>query len=70
MHLRRNRPHDFLGMDPVTIFALDDHQFKDIMRQLANEYPDYVKIAFVADLDNITLNNEKTTLDVLSMALD
>ena len=67
--IRANRPDNFVGMDPVTIFALNDDDFKDMLRQLANEYPDYIKIAFVADLDNITLNKEKTSLDVANLAL-
>lgn len=67
--IRENRPDDFIGMDPVTIFALDEAAFKDMLRQLANDYPDFIKIAFVADLDNVTLNSEKTSLDVVDLVL-
>ena len=67
--VRDNRPEDFIGMDPVTVYALDENAFKDMLRQLANEYPDFIKIAFVADLDNITLNSEKTSLDVVDLVL-
>ena len=67
--IRENRPDDFVGMDPVTIFALDEAAFKDMLRQLANDYPDFIKIAFVADLDNVTLNSEKTSLDVVDLVL-
>lgn len=67
--VRDNRPEDFVGMDPVTVYALDENAFKDMLRQLANEYPDFIKIAFVADLDNITLNSEKTSLDVVDLVL-
>ena len=67
--VRDNRPEDFIGMDPVTIFALEEDAFKDMLRQLANDYPDFIKIAFVADLDNITLNSEKTSLDVVNLVL-
>ena len=67
--IRDNRPDDFVGMDPVTIFALDEDAFKDMLIQLSNEYPDFIKIAFVADLDNITLNSNKTSLDVVDLAL-
>lgn len=65
--IRDDRPDDFVGMDPVTIFALDENAFKDMLRQLANDYPDFVKIAFVADLDNITLNKSKSSLDVVDL---
>ena len=67
--IRNHRPDDFIGMDPVTVYALDEDAFKDMLRQLANEYPDFIKIAFVADLDNITLNSEKTSLDVVNIVL-
>lgn len=66
--IRDNRPDDFIGMDPVTIFALEEGNFKEIMRQLANDYPDFLTIAFVADLDNVTLNKDKTSLDVIELA--
>ena len=67
--IRNHRPDDFIGMDPVTVYALDEDAFKDMLRQLANEYPDFIKIAFVADLDNITLNSKKTSLDVVNIVL-
>jgi len=68
-NIRDNRQEDFFGMDPVTIFALDEDAFKEMIRQLANDYPDFIKIAFVADLDNITLNSGKTSLDVVDLVL-
>lgn len=67
--VRDNRPEGFIGMDPVTVYALEESAFKDMLRQLANEYPDFIKIAFVADLDNITLNSGKTSLDVVDLVL-
>ena len=67
--IRDNRPENFIGMDPVTIFALDEDAFKEMVRQLANDYPDLIKIAFVADLDNITLNSGKTSLDIVNLVL-
>lgn len=67
--VRDSRPEDFIGMDPVTVYALEEDAFKDMLRQLANEYPDFIKIAFVADLDNITLNSGKTSLDVVDLVL-
>lgn len=65
--IRDKRPENFVGIDPVTLFALDENNFKEMMRQLANDYPDFLSIAFVADLDNITLNKEKTSLDVVKI---
>lgn len=68
-NIRDNRPDHFIGMDTVTIFALDEDAFKEMVRQLANDYPDFIKIVFVADLDTITLNNKKTSLDVVNLVL-
>ena len=68
--IRNNRPDGFVGMDPVTIFGLDDNDFKAMLQDLANTYPDFIKVAFVADLDNITLNSEKTSLDVVRLQLE
>lgn len=68
--IRDNRPEGFVGMDPVTIFALNEDDFKTMLRDLANSYPEFIKIAFVADLDNITLNSEKTSLDVVRLELE
>lgn len=65
--IRDHRPESFKGMDPVTIFALNEDEFKEMIRQLANEYPEFIKIAFVADLDNITLNKEKSSLDIVDL---
>lgn len=68
--IRSNRPENFVGMDPVTIFALDEEAFKSMLQDLANAYPDFIKVAFVADLDNVTFNSEKTSLDVIRMELE
>jgi 3''-phosphoadenosine 5''-phosphosulfate sulfotransferase (PAPS reductase)/FAD synthetase and related enzymes len=68
-NIRDNHPENFVGMDPVTIFALDEDAFKEMVRQLANDYPDFIKIAFVADLDTITLNSENNSLDVVNIVL-
>ena len=68
--VREKRPDNFIGMDPVTIFGLGEEEFKVMLQDLANAYPDYIKVAFVADLDNITLNREKTSLDVVRMELE
>ncbi|MGN1157559.1 MAG: 4Fe-4S dicluster domain-containing protein, partial [Agathobacter sp.] len=68
--IRTNRPENFIGMDPVTIFGLEDDNFKSMLQDLANSYPDFIKVAFVADLDNVTLNSEKTSLDVIRLELE
>ena len=68
--IRETRPENFVGMDPVTVFGLDDEAFKTMLQDLSNSYPDFIKVAFVADLDNITLNSQKTSLDVIDLELE
>ena len=68
--IRDHRPDGFIGMDPVTIFALSEEAFKVMLLDLANMYPDFIKVSFVADLDNITLNSDKTSLDVVALELE
>ena len=67
--IRNERPENFAGMDPVTIFGLDEDAFKEMLREIAGNYPDFLKVSFVADLDNIILNADKTTLDVVDLVI-
>ena len=52
------------GVDPVAIFALDPETFKEMLQSIALQYDAFIRVTFVKDLDNITLNPEKTTLDI------
>lgn len=38
-----------------------------ILNGLTINYPDFINASFTLDLDNITLNSEKTSQDVLSL---
>lgn len=67
--IRNERPDNFPGMDPVTIFGLDEISFKEMLREIANIYPNFLKVSFVADLDNVILSSEKTSLDVVDLVL-
>lgn len=67
--IRDNRPDNFVGMDPVTIFGLDEDAFKEMLREIARNYPDFLKVSFVAELDNVTLSSNKTSLDVVDIVL-
>jgi len=55
------------GIDPVVIFGLDPLTFKEMVQNIALQYEDYVRVTFVKDLDNITLNPEKTTIDIFNL---
>lgn len=67
--IRKERPESFPGMDPVTVFGLDEAAFKEMLREIASNYPDFLKVSFVADLDNVILSSEKTSLDVIDLVL-
>ena len=57
------------GIDPVLLFGLDVSKFKDMVQALAMDHPDFIRVSFVADLDNITLFEEKSSLDVVDLML-
>lgn len=55
------------GVDPVSIFGLNPNNFKAIVQNIALQYPEYIRVAFVQDLDNIILVPEKKAIDVLNL---
>lgn len=59
-----------LGMDPVSIFALNPGGFKSILQELALHYDKFIRVSFVADLDNVRLFPEISSLDVLDLATE
>lgn len=67
--IRNERPDNFVGMDPVTIFGLNEEALKDMLREIAGNYPDFLKVSFVADLDNVILSSEKNSIDVVDLVL-
>ena len=55
------------GDSPTEIFGLDRNQMEKILNGLTINYPDFLNASFTLDLDNITLNSEKTSQDVLNL---
>lgn len=55
------------GVSPTEIFGLDRNQMEKILNGLTINYPDFLNASFTLDLDNITLNIEKTSQDVLNL---
>ena len=55
------------GVDPVAIFGLNPDSFKEMLQNIALQYDGFIRVTFVKDLDNITLNSEKTTLDIIGL---
>ena len=62
-----NHEIDSDGISPTEIFGLGRDQMEKILNGLSINYPDFINASFTLDLDNITLNSEKTSQDVLSL---
>lgn len=58
------------GVDPVAIFGLNPDNFKAVVQDIALQYPDFIRVAFVQDLDNIMLVQEKKAIDVLDIVTE
>lgn len=55
------------GISPTEIFGLDRDQMEKLLNGLSINYADFINASFTLDLDNITLNSEKTSQDVLKL---
>ena len=55
------------GISPTEIFGLDRIQMEKLLNGLSINYPNFINASFTLDLENITLNNEKTSQDVLTL---
>ncbi len=56
-----------VGISPHDIFGIDTKSFKEHLQGLAMSFPKYIRVSFVANLDNIILENF-SSLDVLDLA--
>ena len=55
------------GVSPTQIFGIEREKMQKILNGLSINYPEYITVSFTLDLDNITLNNEKKSSDVLKL---
>lgn len=55
------------GVSPTEIFGIDRDTMAKILSGLSVNYPEFINASFTLDLDNITLNSEKTSADVLAL---
>ena len=55
------------GVSPSRIFGLDRDTMVRILNGLSINYPEFISASFTLDLDNITLRDDKTSADVLSL---
>ena len=62
-----NNP-DGAGMSPADIFGIDVKNFREHVQGLAVGFPKYIRVSFVANLDNIILEPGISSLDVLVLA--
>lgn len=58
------------GLDPVAIFGLNPDNFKAIVQDIALQYPEFIRVTFVQDLDNIMLIPEKKSIQVLDIVTE
>jgi phosphoadenosine phosphosulfate reductase len=68
--VRKKRPERFVGIEPVSLFGLNEGKFRDIVLSLAVHYPEFIRVSFDADLDNIRLFSERSSLDVVDLVLN
>ena len=55
------------GVSPTQIFGLDRETMIKVLNGLSINYPEFINASFNLDLDNITLNSDKTSADVLAL---
>lgn len=62
-----NHEAESAGMSPTLIFNLDREVMTRVLNGLSIDYPEFINASFTHDLDNIHLNSEKTSEDVLAL---
>lgn len=55
------------GVSPTQIFCLDKNDMEPMLKGLAITYPEFISASFTLDLDNIKLNSNKSSADVLEL---
>ena len=60
---------DARGMSPHDIYGIDVKAFREQVQGLALAYPEYIRVSFVANLDNIILG-DYASVDIIDLAID
>ena len=55
------------GISPTEIFGLSGETMEKFLNGLSINYPEFIKCSFKMDLDSITLREDKTSQDVLTL---
>ena len=56
------------GVSPADIYGLDNKKLRECIQGLALTFPEYIRVSFINDLDNIVLENRYTSLNILDLA--
>ena len=56
-----------VGISPTQIFGFDRDDMERFLNGLSAKYPDFINATFTHDLDKITLREDKTSTDVLTL---
>lgn len=59
---------DAPGVSPADIYGLDNKKLRECIQGLALTFPDYIRVSFINDLDNIVLESKYRSLDILDLA--
>lgn len=59
---------DAPGVSPADIYGLDNKKLRECIQGLALTFPEYIRVSFINDLDNIVLENKYTSLNILDLA--
>lgn len=57
------------GISPHDIYGIDVKKFREMVQGLAMTYPQYIRVSFIANLDNIILEDH-ASIDILDLAED
>lgn len=55
------------GISPVKLFNIHREHLQQVLLQLSHDYSDFIKVSFNKDLENINLNSEKSSLDIVDL---
>lgn len=55
------------GISPAKLFNISRETLQRILFQLSHDHNNFIKVVFNKDLDNIYLNGEKTSLDIVEL---
>lgn len=55
------------GISPTRIFGLDRETMVGLLNNLSTHYPEFIRASFTLDLETITLSEDKTADDVLTL---